>query len=60
LFWGIEYVKNIQNYFATELGKEITYQDALIELYKGEFTTASANHSGEGIFFRSKVADNSN
>ncbi len=54
---GIGIFKKVQNYLTTELGKKATYQDALTELYKGKLTTASKNHSGEGIFFSSKAFD---
>ena len=54
---GIGIFKNVQNYLATVLGKKSTFQDALKELYKGKMTTASENHSGEGIFFSSKAMD---
>lgn len=32
-------------------------REAILELAKGKFTTDPANHSGEGIFFTSKVFD---
>ena len=32
-------------------------EDALVELYKGKITCDSRNHSGEGIFFSSKMMD---
>ena len=32
-------------------------EDALVELYKGKITCDSRNHSGEGIFFSSKMVD---
>lgn len=54
---GIGIFKNIQNYLMKELDKKVTYQDVLTELYKGKLTTASENHSGEGIFFGSKTMD---
>lgn len=54
---GIGIFRNVQNYLTTELGREATYEDALTELYKGKLTTASQNHSGEGIFFSSKSLD---
>ena len=54
---GIGIFKNVQNYLTTTLEKKATYQDALTELYKGKLTTASRNHSGEGIFFSSKIVD---
>lgn len=34
-----------------------TYEDAICELFKGKLTTDSHNHSGEGIFFSSKMMD---
>lgn len=54
---GIGIFKNIQNYLTVELGKRVTYQDVLVELYKGKMTTAAQNHSGEGVFFSSKSMD---
>ena len=54
---GIGIFKNVQNYLTEQLGKKATYQDALMELYKGKLTTATQNHSGEGIFFSSKALD---
>lgn len=54
---GIGIFKNVQNYLTEQLGRETTYQDALMELYKGKLTTAQQNHSGEGIFFSSKALD---
>lgn len=54
---GIGIFKNVQNYLTEQLGKVTTYQDALMELYKGKLTTAQQNHSGEGIFFSSKALD---
>lgn len=32
-------------------------EEAICELFKGKLTTDPANHSGEGIFFSSKLAD---
>ena len=54
---GIGIFKNVQNYLTEKLGKKVTYQDTLMELYKGKLTTAAQNHSGEGIFFTSKAMD---
>ncbi len=54
---GIGIFKKVQNYMTKQLGKNVTYQDALTELYKGKLTTAEQNHSGEGIFFSSKALD---
>lgn len=52
---GIGIYKNVQTYLQKKLAKDISYQDVLTELYKGKLTTNSENHSGEGIFFTSKV-----
>lgn len=35
-----------------------TLEEAICELFKGKLTTDSKNHSGEGIFFSSKMMDN--
>ena len=34
-----------------------TAEEAICELFKGKLTTDSANHSGEGIFFSSRMMD---
>lgn len=52
---GIGVFKKIQTHLNQLLGYQTSYQDALTELYKGKFTTASTLHSGEGIFFTSKM-----
>lgn len=52
---GIGIFKNIQQYFEQELGQNIDYQSAIIELHKGKFTSNPATHSGEGIFFSTKM-----
>ncbi len=39
------------------LGKLYYPREAILELAKGKFTTDPANHSGEGIFFTSRVFD---
>ena len=52
---GIGIFKSIQEYFEKELGQRIDYQDAILELHKGKFTTNPVNHSGEGIFFSTKM-----
>jgi len=52
---GIGIYKNVQNYLQQKFGKTLSYQDVLTELYKGKLTTKPGNHSGEGIFFTSKV-----
>ncbi len=52
---GIGIYKNVQEYLIKQMGAEITYQDVLVELYKGKLTTNPTNHSGEGVFFTSKM-----
>ncbi|MBQ8975333.1 MAG: DUF4325 domain-containing protein [Oscillospiraceae bacterium] len=49
---GVGIFEKIKNYFG--LG---SVDDAVNELFKGKLTTDSANHSGEGIFFTSRIAD---
>ncbi len=49
---GIGIFKKIKEYFGYD-----TLDDAIDELFKGKLTTDSANHSGEGIFFSSKLMD---
>ena len=34
-----------------------TLEDAILELFKGKLTTDTKNHSGEGIFFTSRIMD---
>ncbi|MBE7013785.1 MAG: DUF4325 domain-containing protein [Ruminococcaceae bacterium] len=50
---GIGIFEKIKNYFELP-----TLDDAICELFKGKLTTDKANHSGEGIFFSSKLMDN--
>lgn len=52
---GVGIFKNVQNYLQGLTEKKISYGDVLTELYKGKLTTKSENHSGEGIFFTSKI-----
>lgn len=49
---GIGIFKKIAAYYEYE-----TLDDAIISLFKGKLTTDKENHSGEGIFFTSKVMD---
>ncbi len=49
---GIGIFKKIKDHFNFD-----TLDDAIDELFKGKLTTDSANHSGEGIFFSSKLMD---
>lgn len=52
---GIGIFKNIQKYLEEKMGMHLSFQDVLVELYKGKLTTNEENHSGEGIFFTSKI-----
>ena len=52
---GIGIFNKIQRELTERTGQEADYHDAISELYKGKFTTNPANHSGEGIFFTSKI-----
>ena len=49
---GVGIFKKIKEYYHYE-----TLDDAVNELFKGKLTTDSAHHSGEGIFFTSRVLD---
>lgn len=49
---GVGLFHKIQNHFHYTSVNEV-----IIELFKGKLTTDTANHSGEGIFFTSKLAD---
>ena len=49
---GVGIFEKIQSYFGLP-----ALEDAVGELFKGKLTTDSAHHSGEGIFFSSRLAD---
>lgn len=49
---GIGIFEKIKTHF--NLG---SYEDAICELFKGKLTTDETRHSGEGIFFSSKIMD---
>ena len=49
---GIGIFKKIKEHFGYS-----TLDEAICELFKGKLTTDSKNHSGEGIFFSSKMMD---
>lgn len=56
---GIGIFNNIIQYMKTKYNTaDITVEDAIVELFKGKLTTAEQNHSGEGIFFTSRMMDN--
>lgn len=49
---GIGIFKKIKEHFGMR-----TLDEAICELFKGKLTTDPTNHSGEGIFFSSRLAD---
>ncbi len=49
---GVGIFKKIKEYYGYE-----SLDDAVNELFKGKLTTDSRNHSGEGIFFTSRILD---
>lgn len=49
---GIGIFEKIKNHFGLP-----SLEEAICELFKGKLTTDEANHSGEGIFFTSKMMD---
>lgn len=49
---GVGIFKKIKDFFGYD-----SLDDAISELFKGKLTTDSLNHSGEGIFFSSRVMD---
>lgn len=49
---GVGIFKKIKDHFGYH-----SLDDAICELFKGKLTTDPDNHSGEGIFFSSKLAD---
>lgn len=50
---GIGIFRKIKDYF-----QFASIDEAICELFKGKLTTDTANHSGEGIFFSSRLMDN--
>lgn len=49
---GVGIFKKIRDHF-----KLSSVEEAICELFKGKLTTDTTNHSGEGIFFSSKLMD---
>lgn len=49
---GVGIFEKIKAYFALE-----STDEAVAELFKGKLTTDAARHSGEGVFFSSRLAD---
>ena len=50
---GVGIFEKIKNHFGLP-----SLDEAICELFKGKLTTDEVNHSGEGIFFTSKMMDN--
>lgn len=50
---GVGIFRKIKEFFGLT-----SIDDAICELFKGKLTTDAENHSGEGIFFTSKLMDN--
>ena len=49
---GVGIFEKIKNYFSLP-----SLEDAICELFKGKLTTDATRHSGEGIFFSSRIMD---
>lgn len=49
---GVGIFEKIRSHFSLQ-----SHEEAICELFKGKLTTDRANHSGEGIFFSSKMMD---
>lgn len=54
---GVGVFQTLVEYMAEHGWSNPCAEDALIELYKGKFTSDASRHSGEGIFFSSKAVD---
>lgn len=54
---GVGTFHTLTNYMAECGWSNPQPEDALVELYKGKFTSNAVAHSGEGIFFSSKMLD---
>lgn len=54
---GVGIFKKIKDYFAKTKRINITLDEAVSLLFSGKFTTDRDHHTGEGIFFSSKVTD---
>lgn len=52
---GVGIFRNIQKYADEKYGLALDRRQAALELYKGRLTTDPSRHSGEGIFFVSKM-----
>lgn len=54
---GVGVFQTLVEYMAEHGWNNPCAEDALVELYKGKFTSDASRHSGEGIFFSSKATD---
>lgn len=54
---GVGIFVKIRDYFAKTENTDITLDDAVALLFAGKFTTDAERHTGEGIFFSSRVTD---
>ena len=55
---GIGIFNNILDYMKKKYNRDdLAVEDAVVELFKGKLTTAESKHSGEGIFFTSRMVD---
>lgn len=54
---GVGAFRTLLEYMETHGWYQPQTEDALIELYKGKMTSNASCHSGEGIFFSSKMVD---
>lgn len=54
---GVGAFQTLLEYMAAHGWENPSDEDALVELYKGKFTSDADRHSGEGIFFSSKAVD---
>lgn len=54
---GVGAFRTLVEYMAKNGWNNPRTEDALVELYKGKITSNAACHSGEGIFFSSKMTD---
>lgn len=54
---GIGIFNKIKAYNKEVLNKNITIEEACTQLFAGKLTTDKSRHSGEGIFFTSRIVD---
>lgn len=52
---GIGVFNNIMRFFKETYAQDLSVDDAIMQLTAGKLTTAKKGHSGEGIFFTSRV-----